>query len=351
MQISVTTYTQALKSHTAILQTLDRIIGDTLFPLKPFAESANSWDGVPVVYAKYHPGALDFIKNPAAELERTGGKIVGKVNKPRIEFPGKPRLMADLEITDGGINNAIDEGRISLSTGFLAASNETQITGNVIPSHVLVFDETLRDLPRDLGSGFLNGPTDPNSDNQKTIIKRISEQTTKPRTNNEGITNMADQTPAGGQGATVPTGQAPGGMSAQQIAALEKIDVEKFLNMQSEYENKMRQAKAVQDEQYSKIQEMEAKIKTFAQMEKDQKWENLKRQLPRGLVEGTEAEKTREWLNKDPEGLMSHVIGILEQTHQEKMIEQGKQYLNNTSAKIKEESNSLCAGIQIIGED
>lgn len=145
-------------------------------------------------------------------------------------------------------------------------------------------------------------------------------------------------------------GKAPETLTAEQIAKLEKIDVEQFLNMQQKFKEEMGKARAYQDELFSKNKNLEAKLNAFAQMEKDGKWESLKTMLPKGLIVGEEVQKTREWLNKDPEGLMMHVINIINREHTSELREQGKSYMQNITEKRKQETTDLCAGIYIHGD-
>jgi predicted GNAT family N-acyltransferase len=320
----ISSYTQALSSRTAILQTLNRVINGVYFSLDPFAQTVDAWEGMPIIFSQEHPDMKALMADPEAELARIGGREVGKVANPRIELVGHPRLMADTQIYDPVVNDLIDQGQVSLSTGFYAADDNYKITGNVTPNHLLVFKESLFDQPRDLGSGFLNKNS---SDTYILEIRRSKK--------------MAD----------IPETKPPETLTAEQIAKLDKIDVEQFLNMQRQLKDKLDQSDAVIQEQYQRIKDQEAKLTAFAQMEKDQKWKNLERKLPKGLVTGAESLKTREWLNKDPEGLMAHVIDILESHTKELVTEQGKQFLQNIRNQQTQEADSLCAGIFIHGDE
>ena len=326
-ELFISSYTQALSSRTAILQTLNRVISGVCFSVTPFAESVNAWEGIPVIYAQDHPDMHALMSDPLAELARIGGRKVGIVTNPRIERAGHPRLMADTQIYDPVVNDLIDKGQASLSTGFYATDNNYKITGNVIPNHLLVFKESLFDQPRDLGSGFLN------KNSSEIYIQEINRSE-----------NMTEKPPSNDL-------EPPVTLTADQIAKLDKIDVEQFLNMQKQLKDKLDQSGAVIQEQYQRLKDQEAKLNAFAQMEKDQKWKNLERKLPKGLVTGPEALKTRDWLNKDPEGLMMHVIDILEGQMKEAVSEQGKQFLQNIRSQQTKEADTLCAGIFIHGDE
>lgn len=318
-------YTQALSSRTAILQTLNRIINGVYFTKEPFEETADAWEGIPIIYSQEHPNMAALIENPQAELARIGGREVGSITNPRIELAGHPRLMADTNIYDPLVNDLIDKGKVSLSTGFYASDDRFKITGNVIPNHLLVFNESLFDQPRDLGSGFLN------KNSTVTYIKEL----------NWSDKRMAD----------TPETKPPETLTAEQIANLKTIDVESFLNMQREMSAKLEQANAVINQHFTTIKAQEAKINAFAQMEKDNRWKLLEKKLPKGLVTGEETIKTREWLNKDPEGLLMHVIDHYENLTKELMTAQGNQFLNNIRTQQKKEIDTLCSGIVFHGEE
>jgi hypothetical protein len=318
-------------NHTAILQTLNRVINGVIFPAEPFAETAQKWDGKPIIYAQDHPNMDALNSNFEAEIARIGGREVGYIQNSRIEIPGHPRLVADAVITDPDVDAKINSGFISLSTGFYASDDKVRITGNVTPNHVLVFDESLLDQPRDLGSGFLNKFLNKDDYYNNTIIKEITRS------------NMTDPIDKG----TKP----PETLTAEQIAKLDKIDVEQFLNMQKQFTDKLTQAQAVMDEQYNKIKTQEAKINAFTQMEKDKAWERLVPKLPKGLVTGEEIKRSREWLNKDPEGFLSNVIDIMGREHTSALQEQGRQYLQNVRQTINEKTNNLCSAIYVNGEE
>lgn len=144
------------RQRDAILQTLDRVIGGKYFAVDPFERSVDRWNNVAVVYAKDHPDLEAFASNPEVELARIGGRVVGVTTDAKIARAGKPRLMSKLDISDVEVNQKIDDGKISLSTGFWCPTEENILNGYTTPNHVLLFDETVTDLPKDQGSGILN---------------------------------------------------------------------------------------------------------------------------------------------------------------------------------------------------
>ena len=104
-------------------------------------------------------------------------------------------------------------------------------------------------------------------------------------------------------------------LTADQIAKHDKKDIEQFLNMQRQLKEKLDQANSVIEDQFQRLKDQETKIKTFAQMEKDQKWKNLEKKLPKGLITGPESQYTREWLNNDPD--LHHILQTSESPNNE----------------------------------
>lgn len=148
-------------SHDAILQFLNRVIGDLYFPLESFTSTADQWNGIPIVFAKTHPDLKAFDEDRDRELQRIGGKIVGFINHAHIVTVGHPRLMGQMVFTDDGqCSQYILQGILSLSTGFWCRTNRkifpATLVGNIRPNHVLVFMEDMKNQPRDQGSIILN---------------------------------------------------------------------------------------------------------------------------------------------------------------------------------------------------
>lgn len=148
-------------SHDAILQFLNRVIGDLYFPLESFTSTADQWNGIPIVFANVHPDLKAFDDDRERELQRIGGKIVGFIQHAHIVTVGHPRLMGQLVFTDDGqCSQYILRGILSLSTGFWCRTNRTvkpaTLVGITRPNHVLVFVEDLGNQPKDQGSIILN---------------------------------------------------------------------------------------------------------------------------------------------------------------------------------------------------
>ncbi|OPX65692.1 MAG: hypothetical protein A4E30_00273 [Methanomassiliicoccales archaeon PtaB.Bin215] len=160
--------------HDTLLQTLNRRVGPkkTFYDARCFAQTVDAWATVPVIYAKDHPDMSAYDSDPAVELARINGRIVGKVENPKLSTTGHPRLLGDTRFNDASMDAKIAAGELSLSTGFRAPVREGALAGPVRPHHVLVFEETESDQPWDQGAGFLNKETKDMGDEQKDEKKQ-----------------------------------------------------------------------------------------------------------------------------------------------------------------------------------
>jgi cation transport regulator len=151
-----------------ILQTLNRWIPNPesghYFAFEAFEQNVDSWKGVPVVFAKTHPDPNEFSTSQVDALEKINGRVIGMVNSARLEKEGHPRLMGSLGITDPEALALWKEGKLSLSTAFLASVNKQTraVEGGIEPNHVLLFEEDEGNLPKDLGT-LVNGPDGKNA--------------------------------------------------------------------------------------------------------------------------------------------------------------------------------------------
>lgn len=155
------------ESHDAILQTLERWIpgyaegkgneGAIFYSREPFEHSIANWNGIDLIYAQEHPNMVLYAKDPAQALKKINGKIVGKLSNARIEVAGHPRQMGQIEINDGEAQALYEEGKLSLSTGFFCPLNKNyELVGELIPNHILLFQEDENNLPKDRGAVILN---------------------------------------------------------------------------------------------------------------------------------------------------------------------------------------------------
>ncbi len=176
------------QSHDAILHGLDRQVGNLFFGRGPFEPTIGAWDGIPIVYAPSHPDPRVFKGAGIAEqLDLINGAIIGETSHSRIELAGHPKLMLkknytaetaerlfnegliteeQLNRSKAAINQALDlwqSGKLSHSSGFICPDDGVQLTGVVIPNHILDFEETDIDQPKDRMSVILNKRSEGNN--------------------------------------------------------------------------------------------------------------------------------------------------------------------------------------------
>lgn len=168
--VKAKSFGQMETKHTAILQTLNRRTKEGYcFPSNIFNEKSGQWVHVPIVYAGSHPDLHQFNENPDHALTQVNGEIVGHVNSAWVDYTGHPKFMAELSIYNPGIEAKIKEGKISLSTAFFGASDSEKNVVSFTPNHVLLFDETSENMPKDLGSMILNQTNYHNEFDEKII--------------------------------------------------------------------------------------------------------------------------------------------------------------------------------------
>lgn len=167
--VKAKTFGQMETKHTAILQTLNRRTNEGYcFPSNVFRNKSNLWVDVPIVYAQKHPDLNMFVDNPVQALEQVNGEIVGYINKAWVDYTGHPKFMAELSIDNPTIEAKIKAGSISLSTAFFGTTGTDQHVNSFNPNHVLLFDETGSNVPKDLGSMILN---------QQPMYKNVFDET------------------------------------------------------------------------------------------------------------------------------------------------------------------------------
>jgi cation transport regulator len=167
------------------VQTLNRWIPDEkeghYFEQGAFEQNPLDWEGIPVVLASDHPDLKTFETDPETALTAVDGSIVGEIKRPRIEVEGHPRFMSalvlniekaeqlfeegkiskeQLERSKADIPRAIalwESGRLSESSAFFAKADASRhLTGGIRPNHILVFEEDMKNHPRDKGTLIAN---------------------------------------------------------------------------------------------------------------------------------------------------------------------------------------------------
>jgi hypothetical protein len=140
--------------HDVTLQRLDTSLpypgavgGRLKYAVENFSGTEQAWDrtlavfvppGAPVQHVDY----TAFSNDPHREAARLGYRIVGHHADTRVieNGPGEPRAVTKAIFTDPEVDRYATEGKLSLSTGFVAnISPEGIMSGKVVPNHVLYF--------------------------------------------------------------------------------------------------------------------------------------------------------------------------------------------------------------------
>lgn len=164
--------------HDAILQRLDRKVGKLYFNKEPFMPTVGRWNNLPIVFAKKHLDPLRGIGE--AELAEINGAIIGDIQDSKILIAGGAKLEAKkvysiepaqrmfdaglisqdtLTRSQAALTRALElnaEGKLSHSTAFICPDDGQALYGEVMPHHVLDFEETATDRPVDPGAVILN---------------------------------------------------------------------------------------------------------------------------------------------------------------------------------------------------
>lgn len=284
-------------THEAILQTLERKVGDIFLPISAF-ENVDSWKGIPVIYASDHPDMDAWEADPEAELARIKGKIVGEIERAEIDKVGHPKLKALLSLLDDPeIEAKIKEGKLSLSTGFWAMPSKEgelrSISGEIEPQHLLVFDEDLRNIPKDHGSMFLNKKG--NDEEVRQLGRRLAEDPAEVNAVLNRLGSLLDEEKKGKEKAEQKESVSMGD---------EKID-EKMTSLEASL-NKVQAEASAKD---AVIEGLKVELEAFRQKEKDSEWATVKGLLPIGMVHKDEDEKIlREMMDKAPAKFIIEVL-------------------------------------------
>ncbi|MCE5255170.1 MAG: hypothetical protein LLG45_13370 [Actinomycetia bacterium] len=295
------------QAHGTIFQTLNRRgARDTFYGAKWFEPTVDAWAKVPVIYAQEHPDMDAFDHDPAAELVRIKGKIVGKVENPRISNTGHPRLMGDTRFNDPAMDAMIAAGELSLSTGFRAKAKNGAIDGPVNPHHVLAFKEGANDLPVDLGSGFLNKERRSMGDDEKKQAKgffaRLKAKVKEEFPDIELDEPEVKDDKKGGE-QRPPADNHNGEVNDTTNDQAGKAEIER---LQTELKNKDDALKAKDAE----LQDMKNKADALEKERKEAAWNEFKNKsyVPKGYLHKDNEAKTRERFEKDRAGLLEELL-------------------------------------------
>lgn len=292
-----------------IIQTLDRKIGEHYLDKESFIPTAGDWAKVPLIFAKEHPDHNLVLTDLDAALKAVKGRIAGEVLEPRVEVTGHPRLMGKYAIHDEEALRLKAQGKLSHSTGFAVVLKDGKTKGPVEPNHIILFEETDRDLPKDKGTFILNKGIKTADGETVTTLEKVKTLLTDA---GGAIGNVLDSFSAVACCAShqcdpamvihtgTTTGTATGGyyppapagpVSDDPAKTPVKNPAQEDNPMTDEIEKKLEvvnkeldTAKVELSKRDAQIKELEATILKFKSEQKDREWQAMKANLPPGMV-------------------------------------------------------------------
>ncbi|OPX59479.1 MAG: hypothetical protein A4E30_01254 [Methanomassiliicoccales archaeon PtaB.Bin215] len=291
------------QAHDTLLQTLNRRMGkkQVYYDAKWFEPTVDAWATVPVIHANDHPDMTAYDRDPAAELARIKGRVVGRVENPKLSPTGHPRLLGDTRFNDAALDDKIAAGLLSLSTGFRAPVKDGALAGPVRPHHVLVFEENERDQPVDLGSGFLNKEHKDMGDDKKQakglfgfLRKKIKEE--YPDIDLDKV--EAEDHAAGEEPEQNKENEDMDAKDQATKAEMEKLQAEL---------NKATEAMKAKD---AELADLKNKATILENERKEAAWNEFKNKswVPKGYLHKDNEAKTRERFEKDRAGLLEELL-------------------------------------------
>jgi len=328
-------------SHDAILHLLNRRVGDDYLPVEPFEATIDDWNGIPLIFAARHiefscsfPAHKD--KNLQTYLEGVSGVIVGELSDSRIEQAGRPKLMTKFNFGEGTAKRLfeeglidektykasvaaipiaqklVDEGKLSLSSAFCAPDDGNgSIAGTVRPNHVLLFEESAQNQPKDRGSVILNQMEQSMKklEHEGKVISSANRAKLKQAI--DALLNVFKEMGGGGEEEKQEKVPAKSREEDDENANKKKATAEPVPDTKAENEKEESsmttpEVPATPDPKDAEIeelkrqnQEMQAKIAAFEQAARDAAWEQIKSKLPPGMVHGEKEQETRALFESD----------------------------------------------------
>lgn len=309
--------------HEVVLQTLDRNIGGVKFRVDDFKATSKDWSKVPLIFVPKgygHPNLDAWDKDYAEELKRINGRIInGKLNSPEVAIAGHPRLIAIGDIRDDDIDRMIEQGKLSLSTGFRAPVKDNETAGPVEPHHVLLFEETDHDQPKDAGSGFLNKMESVDMSDDAELKDALN-----------GLDRLKAFLTGKGQESKEKEMSNEKELEAKLVLANKELDDAK--TAASSKDARIKELEGALDMVNKKLDAMSKAIAEFEASKKNAEWEAVKNKLPKGMVHKDKEAETRKEFEESPSSLMMKVLEFKQKTAQEA---EGDENASSSSASAK----------------
>lgn len=307
--------------HSAILQRLNihHVNGgrNVFYSLAAF-EHSNDWNNIPVFMPEVddagHPDDFDII---FAGKVPEGYRKVGYITGAHIADEGAARLEAEVVLNDTAAEELAKAGTLALSTGFVSnqrkvGENEYEITGRVLPNHVLAFKQGVcpHCYPNDQAAMMTNQM-------EKTMTEEVKDADFSD-TQKGFLTAIVDKIKNACTGVppeekknadSIPAEEQTPEQPADDIEAL-KAEVESLRAAVAERDATIAELKAADE-----------------QREKDEAWNTLANTLPPAWKE--DMEKTRAEFEANPAGFTTKLMNHM-------------QKFSNTAVVTKAEGKADC---------
>ena len=257
--------------HDVVLQRLDTLMKNNgkqiLYSTDAFRD-VDKWISRPVIYADAEIGP---VRHPTNDEVNGGNLPPGMSVQGRITSAylgtGEPTLRGKIEIDDPALDAQTSAGEMSLSTGFSATieniEGQDQITGSVVPNHVLMFRRGAcpNCYPNDNSARFENLKTETIMDDEaKGLFKKFT----------EAIENLRPS-----------------------AAVKEEIEDTKMIDNTEAMKN-------ITDENAALKAKLESMENAAEQKKKDGAWAEMKNVVPAGWLGDKEPETRAEFENNTP---------------------------------------------------
>ncbi len=327
------------KAHETILHTLDRWIvtpdGEKVFvPADVFAKNVDAWNGVPLVYGIDHPDPKLFATDPKAALAAVKARLAGDLKAPTVAMEGSPRFMGQL---DWGADPELDklwaDNKLSASIAYFSGGRDGggQVKGPIGPNHVLLFELSAKDLPRDPGVFILNKATEVESmtvtageqDDPIGLLDRLK----------AALMRRAPAGASSGGSAGKGEEQDMSEEDKQKLASASK-ELEDFKTKLASKDAEIAELNKAKD---LKIAELDKQLEAFHKTQAEEKWLAAKAKCPPGLVHAEKEAEMRKLFENDKDAFYEQLLNFKAANPTGK---QGREFVGNKAGKTDEKTEA-----------
>ena len=279
-----------MEYHNVVLQTLDVFVPSALseskrmfYPFGAFEGTEHDWNGKWMIYTENtnSPQHIDwdkFLKDPDKELRRNNARIVGICQGATVASYGSKRLEASPIIWDAAVNAGIARGEVGISTEFFCDWIDESLVGKVKPRYVYLFPMLIANEQNDIGARFMNTASNPVESRKNEDIVMDAEFKSVLDEQKGVLNSLLDAikgfTASISRGAHTNTAPSIGdGAQTMDAVAPQTGNLAVAPSVPVEFIEKLQGLEAATAEKDTKIAEMEAQIKAFAEAEEARKVE------------------------------------------------------------------------------